>query len=451
MPQGHNMHSTQPGPLSWGRHVRSRHKMYVLHDRTAPLPVAPCLLPFGNGRSYGDVCLNPDHGLLLTRGLDRFIAFDSQRGVLRCEAGVLLDEILALVVPRGWFLPVTPGTRYVTVGGAIANDVHGKNHHRAGCFSRHVRALELLRSDGSRRICSSEENPDWFAATCGGLGLTGLITWAELQLRPITSPWMQGFSQRFNDLESFMALSRENDASHEYSVAWVDCAGRGQKLGRGIFMAANHAADLPESGVSYQPGRSWAFPCTPPFSLVNTYSLRAFNHLYFHRTPPGRQPLCSHLLPFFYPLDGLREWNKMYGPRGFHQYQCVLPDTPARPAVHTLHQLLEAISISGMGSFLAVLKVCGDSPSPAMLSFPLPGVSLALDFPARGAALDTLFTQLDALVAGANGRLYPAKDSRMPAALFRTGYPQAAAFAAFVDPAFSSAFWRRAGPGSASF
>ncbi|MEY4593146.1 MAG: hypothetical protein RIR18_2041, partial [Pseudomonadota bacterium] len=385
-----------PGPVAWGRTLKAQHRQYGLHDRCQPLPNEANLplIPFGHGRSYGDVALNPEAGLLLTRGLDRFIRFDAATGVLRCEAGVLLDEILSLVVPQGWFLPVTPGTRFVTVGGAIANDVHGKNHHREGCFSRHVRALELLRSDANRLTCSVSENADWFSATCGGLGLTGLITWAELQLRRIANPWMVGFQERFNDLERFFQLTEEADRDYEYSVAWIDCASQGTQLGRGIFMAANHAPAgfVPQSAASGQ--KAITFPFTPPISLVNGLSLKAFNTLYFHRIRAGRQPLQQHYQPFFYPLDGILEWNRMYGPKGFHQYQCVVPDTPLQSAQATITQLLTTISESGQGSFLAVLKVCGDVPSPGLLSFPLPGVSLALDFPERGPKLHQLFEHL---------------------------------------------------------
>lgn len=206
--------------LSWGRYPHTRQTMIRCHDRHAVLPATErLLLPFGNGRSYGDSCLNDGGTLLHARGLDRFVAFNPQAGVLHCEAGVLLSEILELVVPQGWFLPVTPGTQFVTVGGAIANDVHGKNHHRAGTFGAQVRAFELLRSDGSRRRCSPTENPDWFTATVGGLGLTGLIVWAEIQLRRIANSWIASETIRFHDLDEFFAMSAASDRDYEYTVA----------------------------------------------------------------------------------------------------------------------------------------------------------------------------------------------------------------------------------------
>lgn len=428
-------------PLSWGRVLREPHRLVPIHDRNAPLPALQAgesALPFGNGRSYGDSCLNPGGALLQARPLDRFMAFDPATGVLRCEAGVLLSEILDLVVGQGWFLPVTPGTRFVTVGGAIANDVHGKNHHRAGCFGNHVRAFELLRSDGSRKICSPVENPDWFAATIGGLGLTGMVTWAELQLRPVANPLISSETWRFDCLDEFFDLSRATERDYEYTVAWIDCSGEGRRLGRGHFIAGNHApADCPP--VAWRP-KVRKFPFTPPLSLVNKATLKVFNSLYYHRQQAKKVAATSHYEPFFYPLDGILEWNRMYGPKGFYQYQCVLPwgDGPA-----AVKELLSRIGGSGMGSFLAVLKVCGDVPSPGMLSFPLPGVSLALDFPNAGERLERLFQSLDAIVSAAGGRLYPAKDGRMPATLFQAGYPAWQEFSKYIDPRFSSGFWRR--------
>lgn len=407
-----------------------------LASRAAALPAAAgngTLLPYGNGRSYGDVCLNAGGTLLSTRGLDRFIAFDPASGVLRCEAGVLLADILDLCVPRGWFLPVTPGTRFVTVGGAIANDVHGKNHHAAGSFGCHVRAFELLRSDGERRRCSPQENPDWFAATIGGLGLTGLIVEAELQLRRIAGPAMTVENTRFADLDEFFALNAVAEERHEYTVAWVDCLAARP---RGWFMAGNHAG-AEAAREAPPPGKARTLPLTPPVSLVNGLSLRAFNPAYFHRPLPARATV--HYVPYFYPLDGLLHWNRMYGPRGFYQYQCVLPAT-ARAA---LDEILQAIAASGQGSFLAVLKTFGARASPGLLSFPMPGSTLALDFPNRGEATRALFGRLDAIVAAAGGRLYAAKDARMPGALFRRGYPALDEFIPYLDPKFASDFWRR--------
>ncbi len=401
-------------------------------ERHAPLPWCEGpLLAYGNGRSYGDVCLNSGGTLLRTRGLDRFIAFDASTGILHCEAGVLLAEILDIFVPRGWFLPVTPGTRFVTVGGAIANDVHGKNHHVAGTFGCHVRRFDLLRSDGSRLSCSAQENAEWFAATIGGLGLTGLITGVELCLRRITGTAVRVESQRFTGLDAFFSLNAAAEARHEYTVAWIDCLATAP---RGIFMAGDHADD-PAPGVSSR--KALSFPLTPPLSLVNGASLRAFNQLYFHRPLPATA--LQHYTTYFYPLDGILHWNRLYGRRGFYQYQCVLP-MAAREA---LDDMMRSIASSGEGSFLAVLKTFGTRSSPGLLSFPMPGTTLALDFPNRGARTLALFTRLDAIVAAAGGRLYAAKDACMSGEFFRRAYPRFNEFSAFVDPKFSSDFWRR--------
>jgi FAD/FMN-containing dehydrogenase len=427
---------------SWGNVIHAQHVLLQLRSRLDRFPdtlPAQSILPYGNGRSYGDSCLNIGGALLQTRCLDRFIHFNRQTGVLACEAGTLLADVLQLSVPLGWFPPVTPGTRFVTVGGAIANDVHGKNHHRAGTFAQCVRRLELLRSDGQRLWCSKDENPEWFAATAGGLGLTGLITWAEIQLQRIPGPFMDVETIRFGNLDEFLALCAESDRDFEYTVSWIDCLSRGKQLGRGLFQRANHAA-APTGIKAPRAARQLGVPFTPPFSLVNNLSLRVFNTLYYHRQAGKRRRSVQHYETFFYPLDGILCWNRLYGPHGLYQYQCVIPWQAGREAIAAL---LETIAASGQGSFLAVLKVFGESRSRGMLSFPQPGITLALDFPNRGEHLEKLFLRLDAIVRNAGGRLYPAKDGRMPGTLFRSGYPHWLEFARFIDPRSSSSFWRR--------
>ena len=402
-----------------------------LGDRHAPLP--PCdgtLLAYGNGRSYGDVGLNPGGTLLKLRGLDRFIAFDAETGALTCEAGVLLADILDLVVPRGWFLAVTPGTRFVTVGGAIANDVHGKNHHAAGSFGDHLLSCELLRSDGARLTCSREENADWFAATIGGLGLTGVVTQATIRLRRIRGTAMAVRNTRFTGLDEFFARNAEAEKAHEYAVAWIDCLAQ---TPRGVLMAGDHAeGELPA------PRGAKRVPLTPPFSLINGLSLRAFNAGYYGKPWPAEAR--QHYLPYFYPLDAIHDWNRIYGKPGFYQYQCAVPPASARAAIG---EMLDTIAASGQGSFLAVLKNFGARPAPGLLSFPMPGTTLALDFPNHGAPTLALFARLDAIVRAAGGRLYAAKDARMSGDFFRAAYPQWQDFSRFVDPKFSSGFWRR--------
>ena len=411
-----------------------------------PPGAIPSFLPYGNGRSYGDSNLNPGGVLLEMRPLDRFIEFDVDGGVLTCEAGVLLSEILAHCVPQGWFPMVTPGTQFVTGGGAIANDVHGKNHHRAGSFGNHVLEFELVRSDGTRKVCSPDQNADWYAATIGGLGLTGVITWATLQLRRIFNPYVDSETVRFRSLEEFFELSAASEADYEYTVSWIDCAFGGDRLGRGLFNRGNHAhvavdlSRVPKAQRDRVDLRERRMPFSPPFSLVNSLTLKAFNLAYFHRQRGDRVNLLQHYRPFFYPLDAVLEWNRIYGPKGFYQYQCAVPDAHA---LRSVRQLLETISASGMGSFLAVLKQFGTPPSRGMLSFPAPGTTLALDFPNRGARLHRLFEALDKIVLEAGGRLYPAKDGRMGPSIFKAGYPRWKEFLGYVDPRFSSGFWRR--------
>jgi FAD/FMN-containing dehydrogenase len=423
---------------SWGRLGRWQHRLHPLHDRdrvAEELALDAPGVAYGMGRSYGDVCLNPEGSLWTTRGLDRFIRFDPASGLLECEAGVLLRDIQQLTVSRGWMLPVTPGTWFVTVGGAVANDVHGKNHHRRGAFGDHVQRLTLARTDGSILECGPEQQADWFAATVGGMGLTGVIVRATLRLLPVQGPWIDVETIPYGSLEEFFRLADESERDWEYTVSWVDCLS-GRRT-RGIFLRGNHSQDA--SGAAPN-DRALAVPITPPVSLVNRLTLRPFNALYYHlhRLRPGRSRV--HYRPFFYPLDTLSDWNRLYGPRGFYQYQCVVP-TGDRQAV--VSELLAVAAGAGCGSPLAVLKTFGQREPLGMMSFPRPGVTLALDFPHRGSGTLALMERLDAVVREAGGRLYPAKDARMPPALFAAGYPRLGEFQAFRDPGISSALSRR--------
>lgn len=430
-----------PGRVrSWGLPGPFDHRLLTPGSvREIALPRDDCWLPFGNGRSYGDVGLNAGHTLLQTRWLDRYVAFDAEAGVLDCEAGVLLSSIVEDLAPRGWFLPVVPGTRHVSVGGAIANDVHGKNHHAMGSFGDQVEALRLLRTDGTVIECSRSENADWFAATIGGLGLTGLVTHARLRLRPIRSGWMQVSARRFRGLDAFFELNAEAEARHEYAVSWIDCLSGAEGL-RGVLLAGDHGehgAD-PRAARFPPPPRRVSFPITPPFSLVNPLSLRLFNAAYYHRAP-AQATFAQPAWDYFWPLDKITHWNRIYGRRGLLQYQFVVPPAVARDAITEVLGLLKA---SGTGSFLAVLKTFGDRPAPGLLSFARPGLTLALDFP-NVPRVRELFARLDACIAGAGGALYPAKDALGSAALFRAAYPRWAEFQRFRDPAISSGFARR--------
>ena len=401
------------------------------------LPAGDLLLPYGCGRSYGDVCLNNGHTLLDARGLSRFRSFDSATGVVECEAGVTLDAILALVVPRGWFLPVTPGTKFVTVGGCIANDVHGKNHHRAGTFGRHVLELELLRSDGSRMRCTPTENVDLYRATIGGLGLTGLIVSAKLQLRPIASSRIVAERLPFRSLEEFDALSRACDATHEYTVAWFDSfAGRNS---RGIFFRGNHDPSTSDERRAERHAPP-SLPIAPLAPFLNQLSVRAFNEAYFRMNVRPRPEVVDYG-PFFYPLDAVANWNAIYGRSGFLQYQFVIPESAG---LEPVAEILDRAASSHLASFLTVIKKFGALESPGILSFPRAGTTVCLDFAARHA--DVLLPMLevcDDVVEAAGGRVYPAKDARMSGPRFRRFFPEWETLRTFADPRFSSSFWRR--------
>lgn len=395
------------------------------------------MLPVGLGRSYGDVCLLQGGTLLKASPLDRFLAFDPQTGVLRCEAGVTFAEILEVCIPKGWFVPVTPGTKYVTVGGAIANDVHGKNHHVAGTLGCHILRFELVRSDGTRIECSPDKNQDWYCATIAGIGLTGLITWADIQMRPIVSPKLNYEGIQFQGMDEFMQLS-EAAVQNEYAVAWIDCASRGRDFFRGIFMQASHSEE-PATLIA-ETKNKFNVPCPLPGFFLNRHSVRVFNALYYRKQLRSRVKRVISYEPFFYPLDSVLNWNRIYGRKGALQLQCVLPGERGKLGILTL---LREITAAGMASPLAVLKTFGNVPSPGMMSFPQPGVTLAVDFPIRGEETFRLYERLVKITAEYGGRIYPAKDACMSAAHFRHFYPQWQQFARYIDLGFHSAFWQR--------
>lgn len=427
---------------SWGLYPRAAQRAVVLRTRhdARPHAEASSFLPFGLGRSYGDVCLNDGGSLLLTRGLDRFIAFDSEHGLLRCEAGVSLGEILEFATPRGWFLPVSPGTKYVTVGGAVANDVHGKNHHRAGTFGGYVRSLTLRRSDGSLTVCSPSQNAALFSATVGGLGLTGLIVELELALKRVPSPAIRMDSIKFHGLAEFEALSRDSDREFEYTVAWLDCVSTDRNFARGIFMRGNHAPAGTTISEPWTRGLGLTVPTYLPEFVLNRCSVSAFNFLYYHKQFRPVTAAVVHHDPFFYPLDAVQGWNRIYGRRGLLQFQCVVPRNAGREAVK---EILQRVVREGSGSFLAVLKEFGDLSSPGMLSFPRSGTTLCLDFPMRGERTLRFFRELDNVVHSVGGALYPAKDATMAGEHFRSYFPRWKEFSQYIDPRYSSSFWRR--------
>ncbi|MDP3759051.1 MAG: FAD-binding oxidoreductase [Ramlibacter sp.] len=374
----------------------------------------------GLGRSYGDSSLGPR--MVSTRRFDHLLAFDPDAGVLQCEAGVTLDELLRVFVPRGWLPPVVPGTRYVTVGGAIASDIHGKNHHLDGSFGAHVREIEVLLGSGDRVQASASLNADLFRATCGGMGLTGVILSATLQLRRLTSSQIVETIIRAPNLdavlEAFAAHSRSS-----YSVAWIDCVARGFGLGRSVLMLGEHAVE-----GSLEPAKSVGaqVPLDMPAWLLNRATARAFNALYFRRATDRRRQVA--LDRFFFPLDALSHWNRLYGAPGFVQYQFVVPKA-AGPAA--LREVLRQVSGSSCGAFLAVLKLFGAA-NDNFLSFPREGYTLALDLKAEAASF-SLMDRLDAVVLQHGGRLYLTKDARMSEATFKASYPAWPQFEAIRD------------------
>jgi FAD/FMN-containing dehydrogenase len=394
------------------------------------------LLGSGLGRSYGDVGLNPEGICLSVTGLNRFVSFDLQTGVLECEPGVSIRDIQNTFAPRGWISPVTPGTSFVTVAGAIANDVHGKNHHTQGTFGNHIIEMTILRTDGSSIVCSREVNGDFFRATIGGLGLTGIISRVSLQLSKIPSPWVETETVPFGDLDEFFQLSRDSESDFESSVAWFDCSTK--KAGRGSFIRGNHVPSEKPFKEAEEPKLS--IPFTPPFSLVNSLTLNPLNSSYFRLKQIAKGKKLESLWSFYYPLDGVGNWNRAYGPKGFFQYQSVIPKSNALEATK---EMLSVISDSGLGSSLAVLKTFGKIKSSGLLSFPMEGVTLALDFPNEGEKTGDLFKALDSIVLAAQGRLNPSKDARMSPGMFTQGYQNHEKFLEYRDSGISSGFSKR--------
>ena len=444
------MHPTAPRTellSGWGRFPRLDCRVIAPDSpdaARAAIAAAPSLIAFGNGRAYGDAALNPEATLAM-RGCAGVDAFDPATGQITCQAGTLLADLIAGFVPRGWFPPVTPGTGFVTLGGMIAADVHGKNHHGAGSFGAHVAWLDLALADGRVLRCSAAENAEIFAATCGGMGLTGVILRAAFRMIPIETRLIRRETLRAPGLHAVMDLF-EASQDWTYSVAWIDCLSGGAALGRSVLSRGEHASAGEAPAPPRPPrARGWRMPADLPGFALNRWSVRAFNALYYRAGRPGTA--FVDLEPFFYPLDAILEWNRIYGRSGLFQYQCVLPLAASRAGLATL---LRRIAASGAGSFLSVLKRFGHAPGPCpgLLSFPMEGYTLALDFRVTADTL-RLAGELDAIVADHGGRLYLAKDARMGPEMLRF-YPGLARFRAArqaVDPQgrFASAQSRRLG------
>jgi len=420
---------------SWGRLSHNNYQIEYFNKKDDVFKNSGSIpgIPFGMGRSYGDICLNTNGNIWFTRGLNKFISFDSENGLLRCEAGITLKEIQDVLVPQGWMLFVSPGTQYVTVGGAIANDIHGKNHHRFGSFGNHIKRFILKRTNGDLIECSPELNSDWFHATIGGMGLTGCILEAEFNLKKIDGPWLETETIPYNSLEEFFHLCDSSEENWEYTVSWIDCL---SKSNRGIFLRANHSNHKAPPPKFTQK----KLPITPPFSLINQLSLRPFNQAYYSLNKYVKSKNFQFYQDFFYPLDSILEWNKAYGPKGFYQYQFVIP---RENGLNNIKKILAEISKSGQGSFLAVLKTFGDVPSVGMMSFPEKGITLALDFPNLGSKTTALLDKLDAIVQAAKGKIYLAKDARLSKAFYESSYPNLNQFNKYRDEGISSDMSRR--------
>lgn len=387
------------------------------------------VLARGLGRSYGDAAQAAGGVVMRNDGFDSMSSISSD-GLITVGSGVSIDDIIRVGMPQGWFVPVTPGTRQVSIGGAIAADVHGKNHHVDGSFASHVRHMRIATPVGIMS-CSAEEQPELFWATVGGMGLTGFILDATVQLLPIESDAVLVDTVKHRDLDGVMADMLENDHRYRYSVSWVDCMTKGTSMGRGIITRGDHAPSG-EDDITPPRGARITVPLDAPSGLLNPLSIRIFNELWFRRAPKKRDNERQSIGTFFHPLDGVNDWNRLYGRRGFVQYQFAVPDA----ATETVRRAIETLSGSGVPSFLAVLKRFGEG-NMGHLSFPTPGWTLALDLPVGPPALPGVLDALDTLVLENGGRVYLAKDSRLDPASFRAMYPRYQAFLsvkASVDP-----------------
>lgn len=416
----------------WGRYPRHESEAVECALPSMLADIVPShagLVARGNGRSYGDAAVG-ETATLMCRELSRMKAFDPSTALLTVEGGTMLSDILHAFIPRGYFPPVVPGTKFVTIGGMIASDVHGKNHHRDGGFGNHVTEFRLVLANGETVTCSRQENPELFFATIGGMGLTGVIAEATFAMKPIETGWVLQTTDVADNLgEALQALKATEESS--YSVAWIDCISRGASLGRSLVFSGEHAS---REQVSSQTPQADLFPALKAAKLglpidfpgwaLNRASVSAFNELYFRAgVRKAGAPSLVHWNPYFFPLDGIHQWNRLYGRRGFLQHQCVVPETNA-PAV--LSDILERFARSGKGSFLAVLKKLGKE-GDGLLSFPVPGFTLALDLPVADDVFP-LLEEIDRTVVEAGGRLYLAKDARQSRQTFEAGYPRLTAF-----------------------
>lgn len=423
---------------SWGNYPKVKNQKITSFNEELSF-LGQSYLTSGLGRSYGDVGLNENGTLISTENLTKIISFDEKNGILNCESGLSIKEILKYITPKGWFLPVVPGTRNVTIGGAIANDIHGKNHHKDGTFGNHVKSIKLLRSDGKILDCNRQENIHFLNSTIAGIGLTGLIVSAEIELKKIESEFIDVKTLKFTSLDEYWEINKKFEKDYDYTVSWVDCLYNQNTGIRGIYIAGNHSKNITLKNPKRE--LSIPFPFTPPFSFVSNISIRLLNYFYYSLNKETEESV-QHYKKFFFPLDVIRNWNKAYGKKGFFQYQFVVPKENASSV---LEKVLEVLKIKKQVPALGVLKNFGNIKSSGLLSFPEEGVTLALDFPNKGAKTLSLFEDLNKIIFENGGRLYPAKDALMKAEEFKKSYKKIDEFEKFVDPKFSSSFWRRVG------
>ncbi|HZK62683.1 MAG TPA: FAD-binding oxidoreductase [Puia sp.] len=412
---------------NWGNYpvVESNEESFSFPDQLRQLMDEQTpFIPRGNGRCYGDASLAKR--TISTLKYNKILSFDAAKGVFACQSGLTLDQILEVIVPKGWFLPVTPGTKFITVGGAVASDVHGKNHHIDGSFSNHILEMDITLSSRETLTCSPVMNPDLFEATCGGMGLTGIITRVSFQLKKMETSFIRQKQIKAANLEELIRLF-ETHQYHTYSVAWIDCLKKGAHFGRSILMLGEHAllTDLSEKQkqdpLRLPRKKQINFPFNLPSWVLNAFTVKAFNYLFYTKNFKKEINSVISYEPFFYPLDAILHWNRGYGKNGFVQYQFVLP----LEAKQGLVEILNRISDKGLGSFLAVLKVFGKQES--IISFPKEGYTLALDFPVRPGLLAFL-DELDLVVLRYGGRLYMSKDARMKPEVLQSGYPDLGKF-----------------------
>lgn len=427
---------------SWGMHPIIKNESFTVKDKnslSSKLSEEKEFIPFGNGRSYGDSALN--NNIIYTKPYNYFLEFNEESGILHCQSGVLLSEILEIFVPKGYFLKVTPGTKLITVGGAIASDVHGKNHHVEGCFSNCTEELTIMLANGEIQTCSKTQNSELFKATCGGMGLTGVILDAKISLKKINSKYINQTTIKTKNLkETFEAFEKYSDKP--YSVAWIDCLAKENDIGKCLLMVGDFADD---GDLSFKEKKKLTIPFNFPSFALNNLSVKAFNWLYYKKAPNGISQQKVDINTFFYPLDAINHWNRIYGKGGFTQYQFILPKDVSYDG---LQEILLAISNSGKGSFLAVLKLYGKE-NENYLSFPIEGYSLALDFKIEKGLFE-LLDKLDEIVLKYNGRIYLTKDVRVSKETFEKGYPQTDKFREFrkhngMDKKFQSLQSKRVG------